>query len=67
MKNLFPEYTGIPIPVPIKLQENFLINSSVTEIHGEFYSHIKAQTVTIFHDLVFSCEFSHNYVASETI
>ena len=28
LKNLFPEYMGIPIPVPIKRQEIFPVNFS---------------------------------------
>ena len=40
MENLFPEYTGILIPVPIKLQEIFL-------------SCINMHTVTIIHNSVF--------------
>ena len=53
MKNIFPEYTGILIPVPIKLQEIFLVNFSATKIHGEFYSCINVHTVTIIHNSVF--------------
>ena len=52
MKNLFPEYTGIPIPVPTKLQEIFLANFSVTEIHRESHSHINMHTITATNDLV---------------
>ena len=53
MKNLFPEYTGIPIPVPTKLQEIFPVKFSVTEILGESHSCINAHTDAVTNDLVF--------------
>ena len=42
-----PEYKGIPMLEPTKIQETFLVNFSVTKIHGELYSHINAHTITI--------------------
>ena len=47
MKDLFPGYMGIPIPVPTKLQEIFPVKLSATEIHAESHSCISVHTVTV--------------------
>ena len=65
-KKLFPEYMGIPILVPIELEEIFPENFSATKIHRESYSHTIVHTVTVSHDSVFFTTFSHDCVASET-
>ena len=66
MKNLFPGYMGIPIPVPTIVQQIFLEKFSATEIYGESHSHIIAHTDTIINNLVFYMGFFGNCVASET-
>ena len=57
---------GIPIPVPIKLQEIFPVKFFMTEIHGESHSHINVHTITVSHNLVFFTQFSRECVARET-
>ena len=56
-KYLFPEYMGIPIPVPIKYRKFSTVNFSATKIHGEFYSHINVHTITIFITQYFTHDF----------
>ena len=57
LNNLFPEYMGIPIPVPIKITGNVPSKFFTTEIHGESHSHINVHTITISDNSVFFTQF----------
>ena len=62
-KKFISEYTGIPILVPIKLQEISAVKLLATKIHRESHSHINVHAITASHD---PCIFSHDSIASET-
>ena len=56
-KKLFPEYMGIPIPVPTKIIGNIPGKFFMTKIHKESHSHINAHAITVPNDLVFFAQF----------
>ena len=66
LENLFPDYTGIPIPLPTKFQEILQEISFMTEIHGE--SHPVSMRILVMYltTWYFTHDFSCKRVPSET-